>query len=63
MKIRSHSESFIVGPDDGSRWRITADADVPIDIRVEGRLAGGHQNRIFAFDMRRQAGARHSCQA
>jgi hypothetical protein len=39
---------------------IPADADVPFDIRVEGILAGGHQNPIFAFDVLRQAGARHS---
>ena len=38
---------------------VPADADVPIDIRVKRRLAGGHQNPILAFDVGRQTGARH----
>src|ERR1700692_114335 len=42
---------------------IPAGADVSIHVRVERRLARGHQNPIFAFDVRGQAGARHCCQA
>jgi hypothetical protein len=38
-------------------------ADVSIDVRMERRLARRHQNPIFAFDVRWQAGPSHSRQA